>query len=127
MGCCFSRLDSIEHCNTLTDVETIITNDRNLTQTQLQIVVRDNSLNDKVRQKKVLYLQKIIRKLNDYLDHIKRLEERVPPITQLEICEIKINYKTLMMQIDTQNYNNIDEVLQDFDNRSALSASVVHD
>ncbi len=66
MGCCFSKLDSIEHVKSVDDILYIINIDKTMFITHLHIVICDKVLSDELKQKKANYFQTIISKLDEY-------------------------------------------------------------
>lgn len=83
MGCCFNKLDSIEHVKSVDDILYIINIDKTMFITHLQIVIRDKVLSDELKQKKANYFQIIISKLDEYFIFLNKKHDITVSIKRL--------------------------------------------
>ena len=75
MGCCFSRLDSIEHAKSLGDIIDVMSSDKLLFQYQVNIIKEDKSLSKLLKEKKFQYFTKITTKLDEYIKYLMNKAE----------------------------------------------------
>lgn len=115
MGCCINNLDSIEYAKSLTDIINIIYYDKNLFNIQLDIMKKDKNLPQEAKIQKINYLSIVIEKLQIYINYLNERNKKYPYITDLEITELKINYKSLLSNLDSMNYKNTNNYFDNFE------------
>lgn len=67
MGCCFSRLDSIEHAKSLGDIIEVLSTDKRFFQHQVNIIKEDRTLSSSLKEKKIKYFTRVTNKLDEYI------------------------------------------------------------
>ncbi len=111
MGNICSRMDSIEHAENLVDIINIISSDKDLFIAQFEIMEKDTKLQSNIKEKKMKIFIFIIKKLEEYRKYLNTLVS----LKQIDVYEIKIKYKHLMKEIDSQQHSFILTEFNQFD------------
>lgn len=112
MGICCTKLDSIEHANTIIDLNYILKQDRDMFHEQMLIVKNDTVFNEEQKSKKLVYFNKIIEKFEEYHDYLDKLDFN---FNDVDIINLKWKYKKMTKELNTLQYSSIDNIFMDFE------------
>lgn len=110
---CCSHTDSVEYVRDIYDFLYVLIKDKEFFEYQLQIIKTDKIIDTELQEKKNNCLIFIIKKYNEYENHLKA---NMQFYSNVDLIEMKIQYKILTKNIHILKQDFLEKSFDEFDN-----------